>query len=360
MADGEFTQRATDNPSEPDNDKTELVARSASSSAAQSADPAPSPSQDAEKTTLLGNQPPLSPTAVPAPRGHLGAQPPSYPPPAAPQPSYPTAGATPAAAGQYGAPNPAPQQQPPAPGLHRGPAAPQPPYGQPTPGAMPPPPGYGQPTPGAVPPPYGQPQSPYGQPAPGAMSPPPGYGQPMPPHQHNPYGPGQPTQSPSEMANALLSKGNSFISRLMIRGSNGELLQQPWFQNFRRQSPDTFVYVAYGIAIVLSLVLSTAGFIGTIISDAIWVAVIYAFFAIGTKLAHQFIAYGIGAVGAVLSLLSALYTVSVLIDFASIRFAGTTMTLIFSLVVTLISGAVLAFIGIQVHREIKKRMSGQH
>lgn len=158
-----------------------------------------------------------------------------------------------------------------------------------------------------------------------------------------------------EAANALLAKGNSLISRLMYRGIRGELIRQPWFHNFRHQSADQFVYVTYGVGLLLSLVLGlVSGVIGTIITDLIWAGLIYLYFALGTKLAHQFIAYGIGAVGAVLALLSALYTVTTLIDLVSLHFAGTAVLLLISLGVTVVSGAVLAHIGVQVRRGIQR------
>ena len=106
----------------------------------------------------------------------------------------------------------------------------------------------------------------------------------------------------------------------------------------------------------LSLVLPLAsGVIGTIITDLLWGGMIFVFFVVGTKLAHQFVAYGICAVGTVLAVIGALYTITTFIDLASLHyFAGTTIMLIFSLAVTVVSGAVLAYIGVQVHREIQR------
>ena len=75
---------------------------------------------------------------------------------------------------------------------------------------------------------------------------------------------------------------------------------------------------------------------------------------LGTKLAHQFIAYGIGAVGAALALLSALYTVTTLIDLLSLHLAGTAALLVIGLAVTVASGIVLAYVGVQVHRGIQR------
>jgi hypothetical protein len=87
-----------------------------------------------------------------------------------------------------------------------------------------------------------------------------------------------------------------------------------------------------------------------------WVGLIYLYFALGTKLAHHFIAYGICGVGAVLALFSAFYTGATLIDLASLYFAGTAALLI-SLAGTVVSGAALAYIGVQVHRAIQRLSS---
>jgi hypothetical protein len=158
-----------------------------------------------------------------------------------------------------------------------------------------------------------------------------------------------------EAANALLAKGNSLITRLMYRGIRGELIRQPWFANIRQQSADPFVYITYGVGLLLAVVFALMpGIIGTIITDLVWAGLIYLYFALGAKLAHQFIAYAICAVGAVLALLSALYTVTTLIDLLSLGFAGTAALLVIGLVVTVVSGIVLAYIGVQVRRGIQR------
>ncbi|WP_197739927.1 hypothetical protein [Mycolicibacterium sp. P9-64] len=303
MADEELTQRVTSAspaPSPVDEDKTQVVPRMTPTGDATAADP-----EADEKTSLIASQPP-----PPAGQQHRTAPPP-------PQP--------------YGPPPSAP-----------------PPHGGPGRGAPPPPPGYG-------------PQFP----------PPPGYGAqfaPPPPQQHG-YTPGGPTpppngygpnatQNPMDVANALLAKGNSLISKLMYRGIRGELIRQPWFVNFRQQSADQFVYITYGIGVFLALLLSLIGVVGTVITDVIFAGLIYLYFALGTKLAHQFVAYGICGVGAVLASLSALYAVATFFDLASLHLAGYAITLLFSLAVTVVSGLVLAYIGFQVHRGIQ-RLSSQ-
>ncbi|KAA0093556.1 hypothetical protein CIW49_26165 [Mycolicibacterium sp. P1-18] len=146
----------------------------------------------------------------------------------------------------------------------------------------------------------------------------------------------------------------------MQRGIRGELIRQPAFQNMRRQNPDQIVYVSYGVGLLFSLVLGVLpGFIGTLLSDALWVGVAYVLFAVGNKRAHQFVAYGIGLVGAVLCLISLLFTVAAFVDLASLNLAGAALTLILGGVVTLVSGIALAYLGIQVHREIKRMSQPQ-
>jgi hypothetical protein len=208
----------------------------------------------------------------------------------------------------------------------------------PQPAAPPPAPGAGQPHRAPAPPPRPS----YGRAAPAPIPPPHGYGP-------------NTSQNPMEAANALLAKGNSLITRLMYRGIRGELIRQPWFANIRQQSADPFVYITYGVGLLLAVVFALVpGVIGTIITDLVWAGLICLYFALGTKLAHQFIAYAICAVGAGLALLSALYTVTTLIDLLSLHLAGTAALLVIGLAVTVASGIVLAYVGVQVHRGIQR------
>jgi hypothetical protein len=304
MADEELTQRVAGAAQSPaDYEKTEVVP-------ATPAPGAPADSADGEKTTRVGSQQPTTP-------------PHAAPPPLA-GPGQP----------------------------HRAPAPPRQPY-RPAASAPTPPPHVG-PRGAAQPPPL----PPQGHGAP------PGYAAPPPPHQ--PYGPGAPipaphgygpntSQNPIEAANALLAKGNSLIARLMSRGIRGELIRQPWFLNIRQQSADPFVYITYGVGLLLAIVFALMpGVIGTLITDLVWAGLIYLYFALGTKLAHQFVAYAICGVGAALALLSALYTVTTLIDLVSLNLAGAAALLVIGLGVTVVSGIALAYVGVQVHRGIQR------
>lgn len=307
MADDEELTRRVEAtaPDGADPEKTQLVNPATPPPAAAQGRGGLAPGAEDRTMRVTSQRPPTPPTPpppAPAPPAHPGPQPHHAPPP--PRPSY--------------GPN----------GARRTP----PPYGGP--GAPVPPPGYGP----------GAPTSPRPHQWPGAPTSP-----------HNPYN-AYSAQNPKDAASEMLAKGKSLISRLMLRGIRGELIPQPWFQNLRRQSADQFVYITYAVGFALSLVLALApGVIGTVITDIIWAGMIFVFFAVGTKLAHQFVAYGICAVGTVLMLISALYTITTFIDLASLHyFAGTTVMLVFSLAVTVISGAVLGYIGVQVRREIER------
>ncbi|WP_196808324.1 tetraspanin family protein [Mycobacterium sp. URHD0025] len=387
MADQDPAAGDVSTPSAADPDKTQFVTpdRGANVSDVQSDDEqrtrvvnsAPS-AFDEDKTQLV------IPKENPAPaRGDDFQQ--QAPPPsgyAAPnlRPATPTAppfaaGSPPQQRPGYGTPPPAPAGYgtPPPQGFGT-PPPPPPGYGTPPP----PPAGYATPPPGfgATPPPpqgYGAPPQPPGY---GTPPPPPGYG--TPPSQAgygpsgpggyppNPSGPQNPysangAQSPMEAANALLSKSNSFIAQLMSRGIRGELIRQPWFQKWRQtpQQADQFVYITYAAGIVLALLFGLMGAVGTILALGVGIGLCYLYFALGTKKAHQFIAYGICVVGVVLALLSILFTVAALVDLSSLRYStgGIMLALLFSLGVTVLAGAILAYIGIQVHRGIQRMSS---
>lgn len=363
-------------PAEADPDQTQMVTSEAvgpsgptpeAGQATQIVTSAPS-AFDVDKTQIV-NKGDLPGVAVghgaPQPSGHSGGYPPATPQPAGPMPTPPVAQRL----GPASRPGPAPQQ---------------PPY----PATLPPPVGaphqqqhYGGPTPpphqplfNATPPPLGAPhqsQAPnYGGPTPppppGAPpSGPTGYGQPPapggpPPNSQNTYQPysANGAQSPMDAANALLAKGNSLIAQLMSRGIRGELIRQPWFQGFRRtpQQADQFVYISYAVGIVLTLVLGMMGAVGTILALGIGIGLCYLYFALGTKKAHQFIAYGICGVGGGLSVLSLILSAVALMDVMSLRYATGSMAvgLIINIGVTVVVGAILGYIGLQVLRGIRR------
>jgi hypothetical protein len=321
-------------------------------------------------TPEAGDQTQVVPPSVTAPQW----QPPQ--PPAAPNP--------------YGhdAPPVVPQWQPPQPGYQ--PSVPQPQFGQP--GAPvppqpeqpwnpvgapvpPPPPGFGAPPYGA--PGFGAPVPPPGfgpgGAQPGFGAPPPGFGATQPggypgaggPQFGGPQfgGPAGPQQTPADMAKSLLAKGDSFIFRLMTRGVRGELIQQPWFQNMRTnpQGSNQFVYLGYAGAVLIGLFLSLFGGIGSLIACVVWLGLAYCLLALGTKLAAQFVAYGICGVGAAASLLGVLIGVIGLAGVSGSPYVSGTLTsmLVLAVVINGAIAVVLGYIGFQVHKGIQKIATGQ-
>ncbi|MUL67339.1 hypothetical protein BOO86_22890 [Mycobacterium sp. CBMA 234] len=299
---------------------------------------------------------------------------PSWQPPQAPAAPNPYGQDAPPAMPSWQPPQPgyqpqAPQQQFGQPGAPVPPQPAQPwggPVGAPTPQA----PGFGAPGFGAPVPPqpgFGTPPPPPGFGTGGAQVPP-GFGAPQPGGYPGPGGPqyaGQPgpQQTPVDMAKSLLNKGDSFIFRLMTRGVRGELIQQPWFQGMRTnpQGSSQFVYLGYAGAVLLGLLFSLFGAIGSLLSFAVWLGIAYCFLALGTKLAAQFVAYGICGVGAVASLLGLLFGVIGLAGVSSSPYVSGSLTamLVFAVVINGIVAVVLGYIGIQVHKGIQKIATGQ-
>lgn len=317
-----------------------------------------------------------------APARHPGAGPAPQRPQTAPPAQYGSQPGPQLHLPNYGSPaGPVPQQYPPANyGPPAGGPAPGAPYGAgpagPAPNVGPGPQqlhGYGAPDPYAQPDhyaqsgPYGQPDpyaqpDPYGQPDPHAQQ----YQQPQGPYPEAP-GPQQPgqVQSPLQAANSALAKGGSFITRLIQRGMYGELIKNPWFQQTRQQSPDPFVYISFGVGVILSLIVGQLpGVLGAVFTLALWAGIAYTFFAIGTKKAVQWVAYGIcgvgfllNAAGAVLGLLawSSLNSSPYMSGMAT---SSVTTMLFVEIILGVVCAAVFAWVGITVHRTIKK-LSGQ-
>jgi len=203
-----------------------------------------------------------------------------------------------------------------------------------------------------------QPGAPYpGGPYPGAAQPNPGFGQPDPgfaaPGFPGAAGPSTP-QSPGELASNLIGKGNTFLTRLMQRGMQGELIKAPWFQAFR-QSPDQFMLISYIVVAVLVLLLSYGGgLIGSVLSLAFWAALAYTFFAIGTLKAHKWVANGIGYGGAAIALVGTIDPITALIDFSEYAPTSLGLRLGVNIAISVIVAAVLGLAGYLVNKEIKR------
>ncbi|MBX9921995.1 MAG: hypothetical protein K2Y33_19565, partial [Mycolicibacterium frederiksbergense] len=292
-----------------------------------------SPSGPPAQYPGTGTQPQRAQSTPPPPAAY---RPPAGPPPQQPAQPYPPA--------NYGPPQ---SSLPPAAPYGPGPVGPSPTNYGPSPQQ---PHGYApQYEPYSQPDPYAQQQHPPAGPYPG---------------QPDPQQPG-PVQSPLGAANAALAKGGSFIARLIHRGMYGELIKNPWFQQTRQQSPDPFVYISFGIGVILSLIVGQLpGVLGAVFTLALWAGIAYTFFAIGTKKAVQWVAYGICGIGflintgaAVLGLL-AWSSINSSPYMSGMATTSVTTTIIVEMVLCVVCAALFAWVGITVHRTIKK-LSGQ-
>src|ERR1700733_3846382 len=81
------------------------------------------------------------------------------------------------------------------------------------------------------------------------------------------------------------------IDRLLVRGANGELLRQPWFDSIRAQSADNFVFLSYGGAFVFGLILAlaTSSTVVKLLLCVLWASLGYLYIALSTRLARQFL-----------------------------------------------------------------------
>ncbi|MCV7044741.1 hypothetical protein H7J08_08635 [Mycobacterium frederiksbergense] len=152
---------------------------------------------------------------------------------------------------------------------------------------------------------------------------------------------------------------DSFVVRLMQRGVRGELLRQPWFHDLRHRNPDPFVYISFAVGVVFSLMLFVipSSFVVTVLSTSLWAGIGYLYFALGTRLAHQFLLFGICLVGGLVMAARALSSM-VALSVSSGRYYGfryeSVAELMFVLLINLVGVAAVVYIGIQVHRGIQK------
>jgi hypothetical protein len=173
--------------------------------------------------------------------------------------------------------------------------------------------------------------------------------------------PVQPPVAPAYGGYQPVAPKDTFVTRLVERGIRGELFRQPWFHNLRATQPDTFVYVSYGVGVLVTVLLSLipSTFVATLLTDALWATVAYLYFALGTKLAHQFLLWGICVVGGIVMLMQLWSVVSLMsIDASLLRYTGRfvepTALLALDLVLDVAGGLLLGFVGVQVHREMTK------
>jgi hypothetical protein len=105
------------------------------------------------------------------------------------------------------------------------------------------------------------------------------------------------------------------IDRLLVRGANGELLRQPWLDSIRTQSADTFVLGSYGAAFVFGLILALAASSPLVmfLLCVLWAGLGYLYIALSTRLARQFLEYGICLVGGIAAIFGILAALSALV-----------------------------------------------
>ncbi|MGJ6127292.1 hypothetical protein QN239_32455 [Mycolicibacterium sp. Y3] len=165
-------------------------------------------------------------------------------------------------------------------------------------------------------------------------------------------------------ARAALNKGNSFLGRLLRRGVNGELIPVTAFQSYRMHKPVPLTVAVFIIGLILAGVFSqSGGLIGLILSEAVWALTAFVLIAIGTKGSLQTIVYGICLVGALGFASAAYIAFTSYATFSSLPYSGAASGLSIGLLIIGVIATVLAvvhgYVGIQVHREIKKIASGQ-
>lgn len=147
---------------------------------------------------------------------------------------------------------------------------------------------------------------------------------------------------------------DSFIIRLMEKGVQGGLFRQPWFHDMRQRNANAFVYISFVVGFVASIALSLipSSFVVTVFTTFLWVAIGYLYLALGTKLGHQFLLFGICLVG---GLVMAFRVLSAIVGLAgSGYYYEDPAVLMVVLLVNLVGVAAAVYVGIQVHRGIQR------
>lgn len=186
---------------------------------------------------------------------------------------------------------------------------------------------------------------------------------PLPPPQANSWSPPQanswappPALSPQSHHNRV-EQLLPLVDRLIDRGARGELIRAPWFQNIRLRNADAFVIGTYAVGFFLTVLLEsfTSSVLTAFVVYALWLGLGYLYLALGTRLSHQFLKYGICLVAVVVLLLTFLSTMSaVLVGRSLANFAGmyaaTMAPLVFRLFVGILTAPVFVLVGLRVHR----------
>jgi hypothetical protein len=158
----------------------------------------------------------------------------------------------------------------------------------------------------------------------------------------------------------------SLIEKLMLRGARGELIQQPWFQSIRQENADLVVRVAFGVAILITLVLEfgmasislTSMAFEVVVWYPLWLALGYLYIAVGTKLAHRFL-LGVCVAGVLVSLSSVWGALSALSYAHSVEpWLGVPVVpvglIIFRLLFDLAMLGLFGYLGVLVYRGTKR------
>jgi hypothetical protein len=155
------------------------------------------------------------------------------------------------------------------------------------------------------------------------------------------------------------------IESLMLRGARGELITHRWFQSIRQQNANSFALITFGTAVVLTLSFqlmtaraTTPGLVLVLmVTYPLWLILGYLYIALGTKLAHHFLQWGICMGGILVSLVGVWGAVSVMdVDRSVDQWLGMqvapTGLIIFELVFDIAMAVLFAYLGLLVHRGI--------
>lgn len=146
---------------------------------------------------------------------------------------------------------------------------------------------------------------------------------------------------------------DTFVTRLVEKGVRGELLRQPWFFQLRATQPDVVVFVSFAVAFVLSglLFLISSNFVADLLTIGLWTGVAYLYFALGTRLSHQFLLWGISLAGGI----SMLGRVIRLLISGQSRWWGDPLPVyVLNVLMDIAVAGALVYLGIQMQREIAK------
>lgn len=183
-----------------------------------------------------------------------------------------------------------------------------------------------------------------------------------------------PPAPPVRQGNAALPSATDhselpFVEKLLVRGTRGELIREPWFKTIREQHPDEFVFGSTIVVALFSTLMTgvfSAGTVGTIIWHvlfaSLWLGWGYLLTALGTKRAHQFVQWVVCVGGAAGGLLGAWISFTGLEFLHRVdRFAESlgvppapTGLLVADMVLSLAVAALFGYLGLLVYRGLRR------